>query len=75
MNPSVSKINNNANAKSPLTFTLSGVNVSLANAIRRIIISEIPTVVFRTTPYEKNRVKIEINSTRMNNEIIKQRII
>ena len=74
MNPSVSKINNNANAKSPLTFTLSGVNVSLANAIRRIIISEIPTVVFRTTPYEKNRVKIEINTTRMNNEIIKQRI-
>ena len=56
-----------------LTFTLSGVNVSLANAIRRIILSEIPTVVFRTTPYEKNKVNIEINTSRMNNEIIKQR--
>ena len=71
MNPSVSKIDK---SNKLLSFTLSGVNVSLANAIRRIIISEIPTVVFRTTPYEKNRVKIEINTTRMNNEIIKQRI-
>jgi len=71
MNPSVSKIDNTNNV---LKFILSGINVSLANAIRRIIISEIPTVVFRTTPYEKNRVKIEINTTRMNNEILKQRI-
>jgi DNA-directed RNA polymerase subunit L len=71
MNPSVSNIDN---SKKVLTFTLSGVNVSLANALRRIILSEIPTVVFRTTPYEKNRVSIEINSTRMNNEILKQRI-
>jgi len=71
MNPSVSKVDNSNRV---LSFTLSGVNVSLANAIRRIIISEIPTVVFRTTPYEKNRVSIETNSTRMNNEILKQRI-
>ena len=31
-----------------LKFTLSGVNVSIANALRRIILSEIPTIVFRT---------------------------
>lgn len=71
MNPSVSKIDN---SNKVLSFTLSDVNVSLANAIRRIILSEIPTVVFRTTPYEKNRVNISVNTTRMNNEIIKQRI-
>lgn len=71
MNPSVSKIDN---SNKVLSFTLSGVNVSLANAVRRIILSEIPTVVFRTTPYEKNRVNISVNTTRMNNEIIKQRI-
>jgi len=70
-NPSVSKIDN---SNKVLKFTLSGVNVSLANAVRRIILSEIPTVVFRTTPYEKNRVSIETNTTRMNNEILKQRI-
>ena len=57
-----------------LMFTLSGVNVSIANALRRIIISEIPCVVFRTTPHEENRLNIEINTSRMNNELIKQRM-
>jgi DNA-directed RNA polymerase II subunit RPB3 len=57
-----------------LSFTISNINVSLANGLRRIMLSEIPTVVFRTTPYEKNRVEIDVNTTRMNNEIIKQRI-
>lgn len=57
-----------------LTFRISGLNVSYVNAIRRIILSEIKTIVFRTTPYDKNRVKISVNTTRMNNEIIKQRI-
>lgn len=57
-----------------LTFTLSDVNVSLANAIRRIIISEIPCVVFRTTPYSENKVNIITNTTRLNNELIKQRL-
>jgi DNA-directed RNA polymerase alpha subunit len=68
---SVSKINQ---SNKTLTFTLSNTNVSIANALRRIILSEISTVVFRTTPYEKNRVKITVNTTRMNNEIIKQRM-
>ena len=57
-----------------LTFTLSGVNVSIANALRRIVISEIPCVVFRTSPHDENRVAISINTTRLNNELIKQRI-
>ena len=71
MEPVISKISDESPA---LKFTLSGVNVSVANALRRIILSEIPCVVFRTTPYEKNDCKIEINTTRMNNEIIKQRL-
>ena len=57
-----------------LKFTLSGVNVSIANALRRIILSEIPTIVFRTTPYEENRVDFKLNTSRMNNELIKQRL-
>lgn len=57
-----------------LKFRIAGINVSLANALRRIIISEIPTVVFRTTPHDENRAEISINTTRMNNEIIKQRL-
>lgn len=55
-------------------FTLSGVNVSLANALRRTILTDIPLVIFRTTPYEKNKCTIHSNTSRLNNEIIKQRL-
>lgn len=70
MEPSISKIEE---AKGTLKFTLSGVNVSIANGLRRIS-GDIPTVVFRTTPYEANKAKFEINTTRMNNELLKQRL-
>ena len=72
MNP-VIKINTSL-SKDTLQFTLSGVNVSLANSIRRTILSDIPTVVFKTTPYEENKVNITANTSRLNNEIIKQRL-
>lgn len=65
---------NESNDGTRLTFRMENINVSIVNALRRIILSEIPTVVIRTTPYDKNRVKIETNTTRMNNEIIKQRL-
>jgi DNA-directed RNA polymerase subunit L len=71
MNPRVENVTENDNS---LTFTLKGVNVSLANAIRRTILSDIPTVVFKTTPYEENKANILENTTRLNNEIIKQRL-
>ena len=72
MNP-VIKINTSL-SKDTLQFTLSGVNVSLANSIRRTILSDIPTVVFKTTPYEENKANITANTSRLNNEIIKQRL-
>lgn len=71
MNPTISEL---TEEKSTLKFRLSGVNTSIANALRRIMISEIPCVVFRTAPYAENKVDIEINTSRMNNELIKQRI-
>ena len=71
MNPKITDLSQEDNY---LQFRLSGINVSIANALRRIILSEIPTIVFRTSPYEKNLVNIEINTTRMNNELIKQRL-
>jgi len=71
MNPTVSQL---VEEDAYLKFTLSGVNVSIANAIRRIILSEIPTIVFRTTPHDKNQATIEINTSRLNNELIKQRL-
>lgn len=57
-----------------LSFTISNSNVSFVNALRRVILSEIPTVVFRTAPYEKSMTKIITNTTRLTNEILKQRI-
>ena len=72
MNPKV-ELNSKHNDEM-LKFTLSGVNVSLANAIRRTILSDIPLVVFRTTPYEQNKATIITNTSRQNNEIIKQRL-
>jgi DNA-directed RNA polymerase subunit L len=50
-----------------LTFTLTNVDVCYANAIRRIILSEIPIIVI-------DKVNIINNTSRLNNEIIKQRL-
>ena len=71
MNPTFTNIESD---KDFLKFTISNINMSFANAIRRIIVSEIPSIVFRTTPHEKSLAEIEINTSRLNNEIIKQRL-
>ena len=44
MNPSLTNISEEDN--NILKFTLSGLNVSLANAVRRTILSDIPIVGF-----------------------------
>lgn len=69
--PTISNFNE---SKNTLTFTLENVNVSVANALRRIIVSNIPTFAFKTYPHEESNVVIHKNNTRLNNEIIKQRI-
>jgi DNA-directed RNA polymerase alpha subunit len=71
---SVPIVSNKSEDNGVLKFTLSKVDVSLANAIRRIILSEIPCIVFKTTPYEENKALIYTNTSRLNNEIIKQRL-
>ena len=59
-----------------LTFTLENADVSTANAIRRIILSEIPTLVFRTDVRSDatNQTTFHVNTTRHHNEILKQRL-
>jgi DNA-directed RNA polymerase subunit L len=71
MNPRIELIDTSDDSTG---FTLSGVNVSLANGLRRTILSDIPMVVFRTTPNEQNKCTILENTSRLNNEIIKQRL-
>jgi DNA-directed RNA polymerase subunit L len=65
----ISKINDDE-----LKFTLSGVNVSIANAIRRILLSEVPSIVFRVSPNDKNKCNIIGNTCGLNNEIVKHRL-
>lgn len=57
-----------------MTFTISNLDVSYINAVRRTILSDIPIVVFKTTPFEENNATIIINTSRLNNEIVKQRL-
>jgi DNA-directed RNA polymerase subunit L len=57
-----------------LRFTLHGVNVCFANAIRRTILSDIPTVVIHTETHETNQCNISRNTGRLHNEILKQRL-
>ena len=66
--------NQSENEFNEFIFTLENTNVSVANAIRRTLLSDIPLLVFKTFPYEKNRVEFIANTTRFNNEIIKQRL-
>ena len=57
-----------------LTFTLLDTNVSIANGLRRTIITDIPTLAFKTFPHKENLMDITINTSRLNNEILKQRM-
>ena len=57
-----------------LTFTLSGINVSIANGLRRTILSDIPILAFKTFPHNENQAKFITNTSRFNNEILKQRL-
>lgn len=71
MNPSLTKI---AEDHDILSFTLSNINVSLANAIRRTVLNDIPTVVLGTDIYQDNKCSIQINTGRLHNELVKQRL-
>jgi len=70
--PIIAEHNNNKDTT--LTFTLNNCDVSIANAVRRIILSDINQYVFRTFPHSENRAEFSINTTRLHNEILKQRL-
>ena len=57
-----------------LRFTLHGVEVCFANALRRTILSDIPLIVIKTDNFESNQCTIKENSGRLHNEIVKQRL-
>jgi DNA-directed RNA polymerase II subunit RPB3 len=56
------------------SFVLNNVDKSLVNALRRTIMSDIPTFKFRTEPYESNDVNIIKNTCALHNEFLTHRI-
>jgi DNA-directed RNA polymerase subunit L len=72
--PVISNIH--VSGKDELQFTLENADVSIANGLRRILLSEIPCIVFRTevvSDTTENTV-FHVNTTRHHNEILKQRL-
>jgi DNA-directed RNA polymerase alpha subunit len=57
-----------------LCFTLSGVDFTFANALRRTILSDIPVVAFTTEPFEKCDAIIYTNTTMQSNEQLLHRL-
>lgn len=60
-----------------LHFTLTNIDTSVANAIRRTILSDIPVICIKTEKSVNNsapRCKVETNTSRFHNEIVKQRL-
>jgi DNA-directed RNA polymerase subunit L len=68
------KVSNIEHNSGITTFSVENINVSLVNALRRVILSDIPCVVFRSAPHDKSLVDIAENTTRLNNEILKHRM-
>ena len=70
----IPRIVSRTDERGELRFTIDKINVSLANALRRTILSDIPTFVFRTFPYSECKASITTNTSRIHNEILKQRL-
>lgn len=71
MNPTYS---NPSEKNGVFKFTLADINVSLANALRRTVLNDIPTIVFDAEVYDEQKCKIHANTSRFHNEIIKHRL-
>jgi len=57
-----------------VTFELEGVDNTYANALRRIILSDLKSVGFKTRPYDESDVSIVKNETTMDNQKLSHRI-
>ena len=70
----IPRIVSKTDERGELRFTIDKINVSLANALRRVILSDVPTFVFRTTPHAESKSSITVNTSRIHNQIINQRL-
>jgi DNA-directed RNA polymerase subunit L len=70
----IPRIISRTDERGELRFTIDKINVSLANALRRVILSDISTIVFRTTPHAESKSSITVNTSRIHNQILNQRL-
>lgn len=70
----IPRIVSKTDERGELRFTIDKINVSLANALRRVILSDVPTLVFRTTPHAESKSSITVNTSRIHNQILNQRL-
>ena len=57
-----------------INFTIKNINLTLVNALRRIILSEIPSLAFDTDDIENPDIVIEKNTSSIHNEFLQHRI-
>lgn len=55
-------------------FEVKNIKNSLANAIRRIMMVEVPTVGFKSEPYEESKINIIQNDSPLHNQFLAHRI-
>jgi DNA-directed RNA polymerase subunit L len=60
--------------KDHLEFDLTQIDLSLINALRRTLLTQIPSLVIRGFPHKENCIDITKNNTRYNNEYLKHRL-
>jgi DNA-directed RNA polymerase subunit L len=71
MDPKVVSIGTN---NGELNFELVDTELSIVNSLRRTIITNIDSLVFRGFPHKENLIKISKNNSKFNNEYLKHRI-
>ena len=71
--PKLAEIIYTATNYDPFSFRISGIDVSFINAIRRTVLSDIQVVVLRTENHGTD-VDIELNTSKIHNEILKHRL-
>lgn len=57
-----------------LEFDFKDIELSLVNGLRRIILTQIPSLVIRGFPHNENLIDITKNNTKYNNEYLKHRL-
>jgi len=64
----------NISAGSELSFEIIDTDVCVVNSLRRVMLTEVNSLVFRGFPHKENCIQITKNNTKFNNEYIKHRM-